>query len=125
MKTNLSIILLHQLVDFLQKHSNHKIPVVGICYGMHILTKFFKGEVISSSRHIKTRKTLNERQFYLNYHDFVLCAPGPFMVEQEDEQNGHILKMAWKNLDWVALQYHPEGTFDGHDWLRKFCSERL
>ena len=91
---------------------------------MHILTKYFNGTVLTGTENI--REVSHEHggelfagKKYLNYHDFIPYAPPPCeeLFVTRPFATFHVLEMTWKRLGWVGVQYHPEGTEEGVDWL--------
>jgi len=109
--------ILQDLLFFLQAHSKARCGVLGICYGMHILTKVFGGEVIRGEQLMKGEVVLPEfGRVMLNHHDYVVVPPHPFEVRLT-RKDGKVLAMEWEWLGWVGIQHHVEATDDGEAWL--------
>lgn len=125
-------VILPLIVDYLLRHTRRNIQILGICYGMHILTKYFNGTVLTGTENI--REVSHEHggelfagKKYLNYHDFIPYAPPPCeeLFVTRPFATFHVLEMTWKRLGWVGVQYHPEGTEEGVDWLTGFVKSSL
>lgn len=118
--------VLEKALEYMMKHANKKISVLGICYGMHLLVRFFYGTVHTSEHHIKNvSQYCNPKEIYLNYHDYVTEAPEPFVRDNEDDANLHVLSMSWPSFGWKGVQFHPEGTDYGIGWLHNFVAKSL
>lgn len=96
------------------------IPVLGICYGMQLMTKVFGGKIVSA----KTREygpakleVLKKNNFlqgvkddslvWMSHGDSIKKLPKDFELIGETK-NGVPSAMAHKKMPFYALQFHPE-----------------
>ena len=80
-----------------------------------------------TAKFVFTRLKVFAGKKYLNYHDFIPYAPPPCeeLFVTRPFATFHVLEMTWKRLGWVGVQYHPEGTEEGVDWLTGFVKSSL
>lgn len=110
-----------------------KIPVLGICYGMQIMTQYFGGvvekgilgeyghaEVIFNQAWDKIPQKIN---VWMSHSDHVSVAPRNFDVFLRSN-NGLMGGILHDSLPLMALQFHPEvqHTDHGKDILNTFFS---
>lgn len=114
------------------------IPVLGICYGHHLLAKEFGGELLRS--HIReygrTRiKIINEtdifhglpREFYvwMSHWDAVIKPPKGWVVTSISEKD--VITSMTDNRRFYSIQFHPEvyhteyGSKILENFLRRIC----
>src|SRR5690625_3481495 len=110
------------------------IPVLGICYGMQLMTEYFNGNV--AHEHERTysqqkvsfrtdswlmKDMLEEQIVWLSKGDIVNKAPEGF---QADIHNHHdkIIAMSHAEKKMYGIQFHPEvkETEHGADFLKNF-----
>jgi len=108
------------------------IPVLGLCYGLHLIAKRFNGEIGKSKRReygitsvtIKKSDMIFEglekkQRVWMSHGDKVLKLPGNFEVLASSE-NCRYASFHYKNI--YALQWHPEvvHTKNGMKMLNNF-----
>jgi GMP synthase (glutamine-hydrolysing) len=105
-------------------------PILGICYGMQLISKDLGGEVESATSREYGHNTVNWSEFladkkslkqkvWMSHGDIVSCVPAGFQVVGLSE-GGHIAAMRSERI-W-AVQFHPEvqHTENGIEILRSF-----
>ena len=105
---------------------NIDLPILGICYGLHILAHHSGGSVKSTGQgeygfaEISiTEETdflqsdLNGSQVWMSHMDQVTKVPNSWSVIAESS-NGVIAAMASNNLKRLATQFHPEVSHTEH-----------
>lgn len=110
------------------------IPVMGICYGMQLITKHFGGQVERSSQreYGKADITVSEgaklflgtpdtQTVWMSHSDKVVAAPADFTVEAENPSTP-IAAMRHESKEIYGVQFHPEvrNSIYGNDLLRNF-----
>lgn len=126
--------------------SGKRIDIFGICYGLHLMAKFFKvpitsfrkpcaGTVVVKTQIESTRgntiiscwrpREENKKIFYLNHNDYILKPPTPFLTTKTHPSYlDYVLEAVWKcpGMYWIVTQYHPEATKHGievlEEWLK-------
>ena len=107
------------LLDFAK---NSRVPVLGICRGMQMLTHWAGGKLRTVEGHVGTRHRLVGRitSEVNSYHNFALAdCPNEFDVLASCE-DGEIEAIAHNSLPWEGWMWHPEReeTFSEHDLKR-------
>ena len=105
---------------------NIDLPILGICYGLHILAHHSGGSVKSTGQgeygfaEISiTEETdflqsdLNGSQVWMSHMDQVTKVPNSWSVIAESS-NGVVAAMASNNLKRLATQFHPEVSHTEH-----------
>ena len=105
---------------FNKKILNPNIPILGICYGMQLLCKEFKGKigqsqsreyghaVISIKNNSKLLKSvINNTQVWMSHGDHVEKSPKGFIVTSVSKKNV-ISSIENKSKKIFGLQFHPE-----------------
>ncbi len=118
---------------------NAGVPILGICYGMQLLTDYFGGQVTPSSkkefghaifkitnnsRLFKTIKSKNEFNVWMSHSDKVVKIPSGFKtIGSSNNTKNAALHHEKKNI--YCLQFHPEVTHtkNGHIILNNFIYE--
>jgi GMP synthase (glutamine-hydrolysing) len=110
------------------------IPVLGICYGLHIMTEYFGGQVTAAKKReygetpvkidntSKLFKGFGEENICLMSHtDFVSKVPEGFKVIGKTN-NCPVAAMENEELNFYAIQFHPEvnNTVNGTEIIRNF-----
>ncbi len=124
-------------IDSLSLNKNilqSQLPILGICYGLHILTKFYGGIVESSSQgeygHEMIKVIQNQGFFegiscnskvWMSHGDRVKVVPDGWEILAQSSNN-IIAAMANKNQTRIATQFHPEvyHTSEGDTMLDNF-----
>jgi GMP synthase (glutamine-hydrolysing) len=111
------------------------VPVLGICYGMQLMTDFLGGEVAPAPHREFGLATIRiepdaplfetippELRVWASHGDFVKSAPAGFRVTATSA-NAPVAAMADQARDLYALLFHPEvaHTDRGLDILRNFA----
>ena len=111
------------------------IPVLGLCYGLHLIAQRFNGKIGKSTRReygitsVRIKKSdkifegLNREQtVWMSHGDKVLNLPESFEVLASSE-NCRYASVRYENM--YALQWHPEvvHTENGMEMLRNFIFE--
>lgn len=120
-----------------KKIFNINIPILGICYGLQLITKHFNGEVEKTTKKeygkakliVKQKNELFDRVFeeqnsinvWMSHGDKVLTLPANFEVIAET-LNSPISAIKHKIKPIYALQFHPEvmHTKDNNQILNNF-----
>ena len=113
---------------------NLGIPVLGICYGLQLISKTFGGTV-SPSKNREYGKTIlqvteetllfqdvaKESIVWMSHGDFVTKAPAGFLVSSKTE-NSPICSIENKEKNIYGIQFHPEvmHTTEGQKILSNF-----
>ncbi|MBF0445658.1 MAG: glutamine-hydrolyzing GMP synthase [Magnetococcales bacterium] len=114
------------------------VPILGICYGMHLLTRHFGGEVEASATreygHAKIQKKANASYMFdallpcsdagnvwMSHGDHVTTPPDGFDIVAES-QNGIVAGLEDVSRGFFAVQFHPEvnHTQNGDAFLDAF-----
>ncbi|MBF0382836.1 MAG: glutamine-hydrolyzing GMP synthase [Magnetococcales bacterium] len=100
------------------------VPILGICYGMHLLTRHFAGEVEASATREYGHATINktaaasdlfdtllpgsgEGSVWMSHGDHVTTPPEGFDIVAKS-QNGIVAGMEDTDRGMFAVQFHPE-----------------
>ena len=119
--------------DFDKKILDIDLPILGICYGLHLLTHYSGGEVSSTGQGeygfaniniLETEslfKGIKSSAVWMSHGDQVTKVPNGWEVLAESS-NGVIAAMMNKKKSLVATQFHPEvqHTEDGLKMLENF-----
>lgn len=114
---------------------NLGVPILGICYGMQLITKAFSGKVEPANQreygkatiHVKTASRLfdglpDDQVVWMSHGDLVTAVPEGFTV---DASSPACPISAMSNVDkqLYAVQFHPEVRHSvyGNDLLRNFA----
>lgn len=99
-------------------------PILGICYGMQLMTKHFGGEVVSTGKgeYGETQLHYDSSQWFTHIHtdttddivwmshgDEVIRCPHDFRVDAYTQDN-KIAAISSLNAPYYAVQFHPEVT---------------
>jgi len=103
---------------------NKKIPILGICYGLQLIAKLFRGKIKSSKKKrefgraflIKRKRSLLTKNFYnllnpvwMSHEDAVTQIPKDFkIIASTTESKLTIIENSKKKI--YGLQFHPEVT---------------
>ncbi len=116
---------------------DQSIPILGICYGLHILAHHRGGRVESTGHgeygfaeiEIKQSENLfqdisNSSRVWMSHMDRVVQIPNGWQILAESS-NGVIAAMANHDENRYAVQFHPEvvHTSDGETMIRNFLFE--
>lgn len=110
------------------------VPVLGICYGMQLMTKIFGGKIVSAKTreygparikilhdHVLTRKIEDDSTIWMSHGDSIQKLPAGFVLLAESH-SGVPTAMAHQSKPFYALQFHPEvhHTLCGKQFLKNF-----
>lgn len=128
---------------------NLGIPVLGICYGMHLMTQLLGGNVVASGKREYGNATLrilailetefseksasekcttqllrnlpNESQVWMSHGDSTAKLPNDFIDLAESQSTPHAV-IAHQSLPLFGVQFHPEvlHTVEGMEIFRNF-----
>lgn len=116
---------------------NLGLPILGICYGMQLTAKYFKGEILSSPKReygkmnilIEDKSLLfkdlsNEEEVWMSHGDHVAKIPQGFKLLAKS-QNGLVASIANEEKKIYCVQFHPEvrHTVNGNKMLHNFVFE--
>ncbi len=111
------------------------VPILGICYGMQLITQHFGGVVIPSENHeygkaklhfeeecVLFENTLNDQIVWMSHADRVDMLPDGF-VKVASSENSQYAAIMDGNRKVYALQFHPEVHHSeyGKDILKNFA----
>lgn len=116
-----------------------RVPILGICYGMHLLADFYGGAVEKGknseygrsqvrlepeSRLLRTVIDANNFQAWMSHADETTLLPTGFRPTAYSE-DGHLAAFEADDKPIFALQFHPEvsHTEQGANILRSFAAE--
>ncbi len=110
------------------------IPILGICYGLHLLSDFYGGQVenkatgeygFANLKIVNPTALLSDvndgSQVWMSHQDQVVKLPAGWQVLAESS-NGVIAAIGDTSQQRYAVQFHPEviHTVDGHTILNNF-----
>lgn len=116
---------------------NLGLPILGICYGMQLTAKYFKGEILSSPKReygkmnilIEDKSLLfkdlyDEEEVWMSHGDHVAKIPQGFKLLAKS-QNGLVASIANEKKKIYCVQFHPEvrHTVNGNKMLHNFVFE--
>ena len=116
---------------------NLGLPILGICYGMQLTAKYFKGEILSSPKReygkmnilIEDKSLLfkdlyDEEEVWMSHGDYVKTLPQGFKLLAKS-QNGLVASIANEEKKIYCVQFHPEvrHTVNGNKMLHNFVFE--
>lgn len=116
---------------------NLGLPILGICYGMQLTAKYFKGEILSSPKReygkmnilIEDKPLLfkdlyDEEEVWMSHGDHVAKIPQGFKLLAKS-QNGLVASIANEEKKIYCVQFHPEvrHTVNGNKMLHNFVFE--
>lgn len=116
---------------------NLGLPILGICYGMQLTAKYFKGEILSSPKReygkmnilIEDKSLLfkdlyDEEEVWMSHGDHVAKIPQGFKLLAKS-QNGLVASIANEEKKIYCVQFHPEvrHTVNGNKMLHNFAFE--
>lgn len=116
---------------------NLGLPILGICYGMQLTAKYFKGEILSSPKReygkmnilIEDKSLLfkdlyDEEGVWMSHGDHVAKIPQGFKLLAKS-QNGLVASIANEEKKIYCVQFHPEvrHTVNGNKMLHNFVFE--
>jgi GMP synthase (glutamine-hydrolysing) len=117
---------------FSLRRNGKPIPILGICYGMHYLTKYFGGQVANTcSEYGKSQATLfpsilfpmtsRDQNVWMSHGDSVVRIPLGFKSLGQSK-SGAVAAMVDLNRNIWAVQFHPESadTDYGGEILKNF-----
>jgi len=79
-------------------------PILGICFGMQVMTVAYGGSLRRLKKFIKGHRTVGKRKVSYAYNDTVSIVPPNFKVTEKC--GALVAAMRYKNR--FAVQYHPE-----------------
>lgn len=118
-------------LDFIKES---KIPVLGLCYGFHLIAKYSGGKIHKAKQREYGHTNINvinkselfngikkDLKVWMSHGDSVKFLPGDFAVTSKS-RNGIISSYENKKLGLYGLQFHPEvhHTDYGKDILNNF-----
>ena len=127
-------VYLHNAPSLSEQILGLNLPILGICYGLHLLSHHFKGNVITGkvreygkTRVHKTSSTVLfekiEKEFtvWMSHGDYIKDLPIEFKVTSRS-QNGLISSFELKKFKIYGVQFHPEvhHTENGIKILKNF-----
>ncbi|MBF0438473.1 MAG: glutamine-hydrolyzing GMP synthase, partial [Magnetococcales bacterium] len=116
------------------------VPILGICYGMHLLARHFGGDVSASQAREYGRATIHlagkksgfaggflssgEGTVWMSHGDHVTRVPFGFHPLAQSD-NGILAAMAHEELAILGVQFHPEvnHTVDGEKFIQGFIQD--
>lgn len=116
---------------------NLGLPILGICYGMQLTAKYFKGEILSSPKReygkmnilIEDKSLLfkdlyDEEEVWMSHGDHIAKIPQGFKLLAKS-QNGLVASIANEEKKIYCVQFHPEvrHTVNGNKMLHNFVFE--
>lgn len=116
---------------------NLGLPILGICYGMQLTAKYFKGEILSSPKReygkmniliedklLLFKDLYDEEEVWMSHGDHVAKIPQGFKLLAKS-QNGLVASIANEEKKIYCVQFHPEvrHTVNGNKMLHNFVFE--
>jgi GMP synthase (glutamine-hydrolysing) len=113
--------------DYTPIFSDPELPILGVCYGMQLLGKFFNGVVekgvIGEYGHALIDYQNKKLNVWMSHSDHVKVVPDDFTVVAKSH-NQLVAAIQHKSRPILGLQFHPEvdHTEGGKDILENFYS---
>ncbi|MGD2169505.1 MAG: glutamine-hydrolyzing GMP synthase [Chlamydiota bacterium] len=127
--------LQQKLSGFAEEILNLDIPILGICFGMQLMTQYHQGSLSFSKtreygkstlhaqepHHVLFKNFLFEKDVWMSHQDTVVSLPLHFKVIATSD-NGQIAAISHKSKPHFGLQFHPEvsHTENGSILLKNF-----
>lgn len=110
----------HLEYALLSESMQKRIPVLGICRGMQIISTFSGGELLQIENHVGNShqvKNCDETlRFVVNsYHNFAVSNISDELIVNFTSNDGVIESFTHKNYPWLGIMWHPER--EGNDAL--------
>ena len=116
-----------------------KVPILGICYGMHLLAHFYGGRVkkgksseygrsrvatMADSRLLSGLGKNNFFQAWMSHADEISSLPAGFRLAAHSK-DGYVAAFEAEDKPIFAVQFHPEvsHTLEGKNILRRFAAD--
>ncbi|WP_009968830.1 glutamine-hydrolyzing GMP synthase [Bacillus subtilis] len=111
------------------------IPVLGICYGMQLMTHYLGGKVEAASQREYGKANIriegtpdlfrdlpNEQVVWMSHGDLVVEVPEGFTVDAATSHHCPNSAMSKADKKWYGVQFHPEVRHSeyGNDLLKNF-----
>lgn len=123
----------HDETDYSPLFNNESLPILGICYGMQLMGKFFGGIVekgitgeygaaqIKFEKGFSIAKCPSTINVWMSHADHVSQIPVGFSIAMKS-QNGYVASIIHNSRPMMGVQFHPEveHTAHGNDILNFF-----
>ena len=100
------------------------VPCLGICFGMQAMALAIGATVFRRRGTPCYREACAwvDAPVYFNHKDAVVPHKG-LGEGQEVHPDGYVVSFRFGN--WMGVQWHPEGTVEGTEWLRQLVAKKI
>lgn len=99
------------------------IPILGICFGCQIMTKYYGGNIKSMKEEVNNisrcttvnhnsiffKENIKSAIIYRSHNDYIDTVPKGFIITSIDKSDNVIQSIENKKLKRFGVQFHPEG----------------
>lgn len=87
-----------------------RVPVIGVCYGMQLITDFFGGKLVKIAGHVRTRHRIyGDYNAEVNsYHNYAVKEPPSKFIALSYADDGTVEIFRHEKMPILGMMFHPE-----------------